>query len=200
MKHHAPATERNREPIREVLARELPASGTVLEIASGSGEHAVAFARAFPHVTWQPTDADPRALASIAAWRDEAALPNLAAPLRLDVTATPWPIERADAIVCVNMVHIAPWEAALALFAGAGRALAPGALLFLYGPYRFGGAFTAPSNEAFDASLRSRDPRWGVRDVDELRAAAAAQGFTLGAPIPLPANNHVLLFRRRADV
>jgi SAM-dependent methyltransferase len=200
MKHHAPATERNREPIREVLARELPASGTVLEIASGSGEHAVAFARAFPGVTWQPSDPDERALESIAAWRAEAALPNLAAPVRLDATATPWPVERADAIVCINMVHIAPWEAALALFAGAARLLAPGALLFLYGPYRFGGAFTAPSNQAFDASLRSRDPRWGVRDVDDLRAAAAAQGFTLGQPIALPANNHVLLFRRDGGV
>jgi SAM-dependent methyltransferase len=200
MKHHAPATERNREPIREVLARELPASGTVLEIASGRGEHAVAFARAFPGVTWQPSDPDERALESIAAWRAEAALPNLAAPVRLDATATPWPVERADAIVCINMVHIAPWEAALALFAGAARLLAPGALLFLYGPYRFGGAFTAPSNQAFDASLRSRDPRWGVRDVDDLRAAAAAQGFTLGQPIALPANNHVLLFRRDGGV
>jgi SAM-dependent methyltransferase len=200
MKHHAPATERNREPIREVLARELPASGTVLEIASGSGEHAVAFARAFPGMTWQPSDPDERALESIAAWRAEAALPNLAAPVRLDATATPWPVERADAIVCINMVHIAPWEAALALFAGAARLLAPGALLFLYGPYRFGGAFTAPSNQAFDASLRSRDPRWGVRDVDDLRAAAAAQGFTLGQPIALPANNHVLLFRRDGGV
>ncbi|HUQ05947.1 MAG TPA: DUF938 domain-containing protein [Kofleriaceae bacterium] len=199
MKHHAPATERNREPIREVLARELPASGTVLEIASGSGEHAVAFARAFPGVTWQPSDTDERALESIAAWRDEAALPNLAAPVRLDVTA-PWPIERADAIVCINMVHISPWEAALALFAGAAHALAPGALLFLYGPYRFGGAFIAPSNASFDASLRSRDPRWGVRDVDDLRAAAAAQGFTLGEPVALPANNHVLLFRRGGGV
>jgi SAM-dependent methyltransferase len=195
MKQHAPATERNREPIREVLGRELPPSGTVLEIASGSGEHAVAFARAFPHLTWQPSDPDERALASIAAWRDEARLPNLAPPIMLDVTGA-WPVERADAIVCINMVHIAPWEAALALFEGAGRRLAPGGLLFLYGPYRFGGVFTAPSNAAFDASLRGRDPRWGVRDVEDLRAAAAAQGFTLGEPVALPANNHVLLFRR----
>ncbi|MBZ0234816.1 MAG: DUF938 domain-containing protein, partial [Deltaproteobacteria bacterium] len=124
MKHHAPATERNREPIREVLARELPASGTVLEIASGSGEHAVAFARAFPGVTWQPSDADERALASIDAWRVEAARGWAAPPVQIDVTA-PWPIAHADAIVCINMVHIAPWEAALALFAGAGRLLAP---------------------------------------------------------------------------
>jgi SAM-dependent methyltransferase len=195
MKHHAPATERNREPIRLVLARELPASGAVLEIASGSGEHAVAFARAFPGVTWQPTDPDERALASIAAWRAEAALPNLAPPLQLDVTA-PWPAVRADAMVCINMVHIAPWDAALALFAGAGRLLAPGALLFMYGPYRFGGAFTSPSNEAFDASLRARDPRWGVRDVDDLGAAAAEHGLALRDTVALPANNHALVFRR----
>lgn len=195
MKQHAPATERNREPIREVLARELPASGVVLEIASGSGEHAVAFARGFPGVTWQPSDPDERALASIEAWRAEAALPNLAAPVKLDVTA-PWPVTRADAIVCINMVHIAPWEAALALFAGAGRLLAPGALLFLYGPYRFGGVFTAPSNQAFDASLRARDPRWGVRDVDDLRAVAEGHGFALGQIVALPANNHALVFRR----
>jgi SAM-dependent methyltransferase len=194
MKHHAPATARNREPIREVLARELPASGTVLEIASGSGEHAVAFARAFPGVTWQPSDADPGALDSIAAWRDEAALPNLAAPLPLDVTAA-WPLARADAIVCINMVHIAPWEAALALFAGAGRLLAPGALLLLYGPYRFDGAFTAPSNAAFDQSLRARDPRWGVRDVADLTAAAAAHQLALRDTVALPANNHALVFR-----
>jgi SAM-dependent methyltransferase len=195
MKHHAPATARNREPIREVLARELPASGLVLEIASGSGEHAVAFAQAFPAVTWQPTDADPSALASIAAWRADAALPNLAAPRALDVTA-PWPFDRADAIVCINMVHIAPWEAALALFAGAGRLLAPGALLFTYGPYQFGGRFTAPSNDAFDQSLRARDTRWGVRDVDDLTAAAAPHGLSLRETVALPANNHALVWRR----
>ncbi len=195
MKQYAPATQRNREPIREVLARELPASGLVLEIASGSGEHAVEFARAFPGVTWQPSDPDEPALASIEAWRAEAALPNLAAPVKLDVIA-PWPDVQADALVCINMVHIAPWEAALALFAGAGRVLAPGALLFLYGPYRFGGAFSAPSNQAFDASLRARDPRWGVRDVDDLRAAADAQGLQLRDTVALPANNHALVFRR----
>lgn len=195
MKQHAPATERNREPIREVLARELPLSGTVVEIASGTGEHAVAFARAFPHLTWQPTDIDPTALASIAAWRDEAALPNLAAPIALDVTR-PWPFERADAIVCINMVHIAPWESALALFENAGRILAPGALLYLYGPYRFDGHFTAPSNAAFDQSLRARDPRWGVRDVRDLTSAAAEHGLTLRSTIAMPANNHSLVFRK----
>ena len=194
MKQFAAATERNREPIREVLARELPETGTVLEIASGSGEHAVAFARAFPHLTWQPSDADPTALASIAAWRAEAALPNLAAPVALDVTGT-WPLERADAIVCINMVHISPWESAVALFTNAERLLASGALLYLYGPYRFGGKFTAPSNEAFDQSLRARDPRWGVRDVDELTATAAAHHLTLRGVVAMPANNHSLVFR-----
>jgi SAM-dependent methyltransferase len=195
VKQHAPAAERNREPIREVLARELPASGTVLEIASGSGEHAVAFARAFPHLTWQPTDAEPTALASITAWREGAGLPNLAAPVALDVMGA-WPIAHADAVVCINMVHIAPWEAALALFANAGRILGAGALLYLYGPYRFDGEFTAPSNAAFDQSLRARDPRWGVRDVRDLEAAASEQGLTLRETIAMPANNHSLIFRR----
>jgi SAM-dependent methyltransferase len=192
MKQHAPATARNREPIREVLARELPASGTVLEIASGTGEHAVAFARAFPALTWQPTDADPIALASITAHRAEAALPNLAEPLALDVRDT-WAIDAADAIVCINMVHISPWESALALFANAGKLLAPGALLFLYGPYSFAGEMV-PSNADFDRSLRARDPRWGVRDVRDL--AAAATDFTLRGTVAMPANNHSLIFRR----
>jgi SAM-dependent methyltransferase len=194
VKQHAAAADRNREPIREVLARELPASGTVLEIASGTGEHAVAFARAFPHLTWQPTDVDPIALSSIAAWRDEAALPNLAAPSVLDVMR-PWPFDRADAIVCINMVHIAPWNAALALFANAGRILVPGALLYLYGPYRFDGRFTAASNAAFDQSLRARDPQWGVRDVHDLTTAASSHGLTLRDAIAMPANNHSLVFR-----
>jgi SAM-dependent methyltransferase len=194
VKQVAPATERNREPIREVLARELPASGTVLEIASGTGQHAVWFATAFPDLTWQPTDADPTALASIAAWRDDAGLPNLAAPLALDVTG-PWPVTSADAIVCINMIHISPWESSLALFAGAGAVLAPGGLLYTYGPYRFDGQ-TAESNEAFDRSLRSRDPRWGVRDVRELTTAAGEQGLILRGVVAMPANNHSLLFRR----
>jgi SAM-dependent methyltransferase len=177
-----------------VLARELPPSGTVLEIASGSGEHAVAFARAFPQVTWQPTDMDLTALGSIAAWREEAGLPNLAPPVPLDVTST-WPFEHADAIVCINMVHISPWESALALFENAGRILAKGDLLFLYGPYKFDGQFTAPSNEAFDQSLRERDPRWGVRDVRDLSAAAAQHGLALRSTVAMPANNHSLVFR-----
>ncbi|HEY6035880.1 MAG TPA: DUF938 domain-containing protein [Kofleriaceae bacterium] len=195
MKRFAPATERNRGPIRDVLARVLPASGTVLEIASGSGEHAVAFAQAFPALTWQPSDPDPSALASIAAWREEAGLANLAPPIELDVVK-PWPAVAPAAIACINMVHISPWEASLALFANAGRLLAPGALLYLYGPYRFSGAFTAESNAEFDRSLRSRDPRWGVRDVDDLVATARAAQLELVDTVAMPANNHSLIFRR----
>lgn len=193
----APAAERNAEPIREVLARVLPARGLVLEVASGSGQHAVHMARAFPQLSWQPSDPDPIALDSIAAWRDEAGLRNLLAPVELDVTREPWPIAAADAVVCINMIHIAPWEAALALFRGAGRLLAAGGLLYLYGPYRFHGAFTAPSNAAFDASLRARHPAWGVRDTDDIEPAAAAAGFTLEETVAMPANNHSLIFRRR---
>jgi SAM-dependent methyltransferase len=194
-KNHAPASARNREPIREVLARELPPRGTVLEIASGSGEHAIHFARAFPALTWQPSDASERALASIAAWRAEAALPNLQPPLSLDVTASTWPVAHADAIICINLLHISPWDAALGLFAGAARLLSPGALLYLYGPFRFGGAFTSPSNADFDHSLRDRDPHWGVRDVDDLVAVARSHGLTLRDTVAMPANNHSLLFR-----
>ena len=194
-KHHAPAAARNREPIREVLARELPSHGTVLEIASGSGEHAIHFARAFPALTWQPTDISPRALASIAAWRTEVDLPNLQPPLALDTTAPTWPLACADAIVCINLLHISPWPAALGLFAGAARLLPPGALLYLYGPYRFNGAVTAPSNADFDRSLRERDPDWGVRDVVDLTALARSHRFTLHDTIAMPANNHSLLFR-----
>jgi hypothetical protein len=198
-KHHAPATLRNREPIRDVLARELPPSGTVLEIASGSGEHAVHFARAFPDATWQPSDASERALASIAAWRTEAALPNLLAPVALDVTSATWPIARADAIVCINLLHISPWDAAIGLFAGAARTLSAGALLYVYGPFRFSGAFTAPSNADFDRSLRDRDPQWGVRDLDDLVAVAQRHGFALRDTVAMPANNHSLLFRAIDD-
>jgi hypothetical protein len=194
-KRHAPATMRNREPIREVLARELPARGTVLEIASGSGEHAVHFARAFPQLTWQPSDASDVARTSIAAWAAEVQLPNLSAPIALDVLAPRWPIEHADAIVCINLIHIAPWEATLALFAGAAHLLASDSLFYLYGPYRFGGQ-TAPSNADFDRSLRERDPEWGVRDVDDLIGVAASSDFALREIVAMPANNHSLVFRK----
>lgn len=194
-KLHAPATARNRDPIREVLERELPPGGTVLEIASGSGEHAIYFAGAFPGLIWQPSDAAEAALASIAAWRAEAQLPNLSPPIALDVTAETWPVARADAIVCINLLHISPWEATLGLFAGAARVLATGALLYLYGPYRLGGACLAPSNMDFDRGLRERDPRWGVRDVGDLVIAARAHGFALREVVAMPANNHSLVFR-----
>jgi SAM-dependent methyltransferase len=195
MKRHAPATARNREPILGVLRRVLGGCDEVLEIASGSGEHAVYFASALPVHTWQPTDIDPIAVASIAEWRADAELPNLAAPIALDVCSLPWPIERADAVVCINMIHIAPWRASVALFDGAARILAPGAPLVSYGPYRFGGR-TAPSNDTFDASLRAQNSEWGVRDVDELSRVAAAAGFALEETLAMPANNHTLVWRR----
>lgn len=195
IKRHAPATERNRAAILAALTKILPARGLVLEIASGTGQHAAAFAAALPDIEWQPSDGDPTSIDSIAAWREEARLPNLRAPIVLDVEQ-PWPVEHADAVVCINMVHIAPWPAALALFDGAARVLAPGAPLVLYGPYCFAGRYTSPSNEAFDGSLRARDPSWGVRDLVDLEAAARARGFALEAILAMPANNHVVVFRR----
>ena len=197
MKQHAPATARNREPIREVLAQVLPAQGTVLELAAGSGEHSIYFAQAFPALAWQPSDIDATALASINAWRAEAALANLREPLRIDVTAHRWPIEDVDAITCINMVHISPWDSALGVFDGAARLATP--LVYLYGPYRFDGKFTAPSNEDFDRSLRSRDARWGVRDVRDLEAAARERGYVLDGVTAMPANNHSLIFRRASS-
>ena len=193
----APAAVRNAEPILEVLRDALPQRGTVLEIASGTGQHAVHFAAALPGIVWQPSDADARARASIDAWRTHSGLANLREPLDLDVCREPWPIEAVDAIVCINMIHIAPWEAAQALMKGAGARIASGGSLVLYGPYRRGGAHTAPSNEAFDADLRSRDPAWGVRDMEEVEALAQAQGFACEARVAMPANNFSLVFRKR---
>ncbi|WER49363.1 DUF938 domain-containing protein [Cupriavidus sp. WKF15] len=192
----APATERNREPILAVLRNVLPAKGTVLEIASGTGQHAVHFAAALPGLTWQPTDPDAAARASIAAWIAHAGLANVRAPLALDVCTQPWGIEAADAVVCINMIHIAPWAAAQALFAGAGRLLEAGGVLVLYGPYRRGGAHTAPSNAAFDAQLRAADPDWGVRDMEDVIALGEAQGMRCDAPVAMPANNFMLVFRK----
>ncbi|MBN3727750.1 DUF938 domain-containing protein [Burkholderia sp. Ac-20379] len=194
---HAPAAERNREPILAVLREVLPAQGTVLEIASGSGQHAVHFAAALPHLEWQPTDPDPAALASIAAWAADAALPNLRAPRQLDVRADRWPLDAADAVVCINMIHIAPWEAACALIAGAARVLDGGGVLLLYGPYRRNGEHTAPSNAAFDAQLRRRDPSWGVRDLEAVTELAQAAGFEPERVVEMPANNLCVAFRRR---
>ncbi|MCX5747215.1 MAG: DUF938 domain-containing protein [Proteobacteria bacterium] len=196
MKQHAPATARNQDPILEVLVRVLPPSGVVLELASGTGEHAVHFARGLPHLAWQPTDPDATARASIAAWRADSALANLDTPLPLDAASLAWPLAHADAIVCINMIHISPWEATLGLFAGARRTLPVGGVLVTYGPYRFAGE-TAPSNEAFDRSLRQRDPRWGLRDVEELRVAAVAHEMHLVETIAMPANNHALIYLHR---
>ncbi|QGZ63926.1 DUF938 domain-containing protein [Paraburkholderia acidisoli] len=196
---NAPAAGRNATPILDVLREALPARGTVLEIASGTGQHAVHFAAALPGIDWQPSDTDARARASIAAWREHAALPNLREPLDLDVRATPWPIGEIQAIVCINMIHIAPWEAAIALMQGAGTHVAEGGALVLYGPYRRDGAHTAPSNAAFDADLRARDPSWGVRDMEAVEALAAAQGFACEARVAMPANNFMLVFRKRAS-
>lgn len=195
-KRHAPATQRNRDAIADVLREVLPSSGLILEVASGSGEHAVHFAAAFPKLDWQPTDPDPAALASIAAWRAEAKLPNLRPPIQLDASAD-WPIAQADAILCINMIHISPWEATLGLLKAAGATLPPGGLLYLYGPYTSDGVETAPSNLAFDASLKSRNPHWGLRAVEDVIAAAKAEGLAFEKRIEMPANNLSLLFRRR---
>jgi SAM-dependent methyltransferase len=193
----SPSTARNREPILAVLRRVLPARGTVLEIASGTGEHAVHCAAALPGLSWQPTDREAEALASIAAHRAEAGLPNLLAPLALDVTAPLWPVRRADAIVAINMIHIAPWRAAEGLMDGAGRVLAPGGVLYLYGPFMEDGRHTAPSNAAFDESLKARDPAWGVRDVAVVAELAARHGLGLDERVAMPANNLSLVFRKR---
>lgn len=196
-KRHAPAALRNRDPILSVLREALPPAGVVLEVASGGGEHAVAFAAALPGIEWQPTDSDPAALASIAAWRDEAALPNLRAPLKLDAAAPEWSVARADAVLCINMVHISPWEATLGLLQGAAGVLPSGGLLYLYGPYIREGVETAPGNVAFDASLKDRNPVWGLRSVEDVARAAREQGLLLERMVEMPANNLSLLFRRR---
>jgi hypothetical protein len=196
MKRRAPATERNREPIAAVLREVLPGKGILLEIASGSGEHAVYFAGLFPGLLWQPTDPDPAALASIEAWRSDADLVNLLEPLRLDAAAKRWPLASAEAILCINMVHISPWAATVGLLRGAARALPTGGPLVLYGPYRRAGVPTAPSNEAFDESLRARDSRWGLRDLEAVAAEAAANGLALDRVEPMPANNLTLVFRK----
>ncbi len=191
----SPAAERNKGPILERLHATLPDAGLVLEIASGTGQHSVYFARALPQLTWQPTEADGELLAAIASRAEEAGLANLRPPLRLDVLEHPWPVERADALFCANMIHIAPWPVTEALFEGAARVLPAGAPLALYGPFSIGGWHTAPSNEAFDASLKARNPQWGVRDLDAV--VSAARGFAFEGSVEMPANNLTVVFRRR---
>ncbi|RJF87828.1 DUF938 domain-containing protein [Oleomonas cavernae] len=193
---YAPAVARNREPILDVLRAVLPAHGTVLEIASGTGEHVVHFARHLPHLTFQPSDPDQDALHSIAAWSAESVCGNILPPVLLDAAAPPWPVAAAQAIICINMIHISPWAATVGLMRGAAALLPAGAPLYLYGPYRQGGAHTAPSNQAFDDSLRARDPRWGVRDLGDVAGLAADAGFGAPTVIQMPANNLSMFFVR----
>lgn len=199
-KQFAPAAERNTKPILAVLTGIVPAVGRALEIASGTGQHIAAFAAAFPGIHWQPSDPGVEARHSIAAWVADCGLTNLAPPLDLDVTQAGWPDEAGgphDIMVCINMIHISPWAACLGLTEGAGTVLKPGGLLCLYGPYRRGGVHTAPSNEAFDASLRARNPEWGVRDMADVAETAATQGLAWESTVPMPANNFSLVFRKR---
>jgi SAM-dependent methyltransferase len=193
---HAAATERNREAILEVLRRVLPPVGLVLEIASGTGQHAAFFAPALPGLRWQPSDASERMMESIRAWSATSGAANLLPPVLLDVEREPWPVAQADAIVNINMIHIAPWSAAEALFRGAAGRLPATGVLFLYGPFKRAGQHTAESNQRFDERLRGEDPRWGVRDVDDLGRLAASAGFAAPEIVAMPANNLSLIFRR----
>ena len=194
MRLNFPATARNRDAILTVLQKLLPAQGTVLELASGSGEHVCHFAQALPALTWQPSDPDPGHRASIGAWTG--GLQNVLAPVDLDARAETWPDLAADAVLCINMIHIAPWSACQGVMSGAGLLLRAGGLLVLYGPFRVSGKPTAPSNETFDISLRTRDPEWGVRDLEAVQAEAAKRGFALAEVIDMPANNLSVVFRK----
>lgn len=190
-----PAPERNKEPILGVLARVLPAAGQVLELASGTGQHAVFFATHLPGLTFLPSDIEPANLESIRAWVRDAGLANLREPMPLDVGSGDWGVGKVDAIFSANLLHISPWESAVALFDGVSRHLAPSGVLVLYGPYRVGGEHTAPSNAAFDADLRQRNPRWGVRDVEAVVDLAEHAKLALAERIEMPANNQMLVFR-----
>lgn len=198
-KQFATAVDRNTEPIIGVLSGVVPASGRALEIASGTGQHVVAFAAAFPGIDWQPSDPNAAARDSIAAWVADAGRANVAPPLDIDVTRPGWAAAAQgpyDLVVCINMIHIAPWLACLGLIEGAGTLLPPDGVLYLYGPYRRDGMHTAHSNEAFDRSLRSRNPDWGLRDMAEVAAVAAPYGLTWERTVPMPVNNFSLLFRK----
>lgn len=196
MRREAPAAARNRQPILEVLQPRLPTEGLVLEIASGTGEHVVHYAAARPGLVFQPSDPDADARASIDDWVRTLGLANVRPALEIDVTRPVWPVERADAVLCCNMIHIAPWDAAIGLVEGAARLLPTAGLLFTYGPYRRGGRHTAPSNEAFDADLRRRNPAWGVRDLEAVVDLAGKAGFSPPEIVEMPANNLSLLFKR----
>lgn len=193
---HAPATLRNRDAIVAVLQKLLPNNGTVLEIASGTGEHVVYFGEKFPDLTWQPSDPDPDGCRSIAAWTKRAGVGNVLPPLQLDALASGWEIAKPAAILCINMVHIAPWEASIGLFEKAAKLLDPGSSFFLYGPYFRGDAAIAQGNLDFDRSLKSRDLRWGIREVDDMDALADKNGFARIDLIEMPANNLSLIYRR----
>jgi SAM-dependent methyltransferase len=197
-RQYAPAAARNRDPIWSALQPSLPEAGLVLEVASGSGEHAVHFAhRAAPGLVFQPSDPDPEARASIDAWTAATRLANIRPALALDATSETWPIAQADAVLCFNMIHIAPWEACIGLVRGAARVLSAGGPLFLYGPFKREGRHTAPSNAAFDRDfLKARNPAWGVRDLEAVAALAAGQGFGAPAIVEMPANNLSVSFRR----
>jgi hypothetical protein len=197
VKRHAPATERNRDAIAAVLREVLPERGLLLEVAAGTGEHAAYLAPLFPGLRWQPSDPDPEALTSIEAWQADGEAGNLLPPVFLDAASNTWPIDSADAILCINMVHISPWSATEGLMCGAGRLLPAGGPLILYGPYRRAGVPTAPSNEAFDASLKGRDPAWGLRDLEAVQGEAAGQGLAFERLYEMPANNLTLVFRKR---
>ena len=194
----SPSAARNRGPILDTLRPRLPAAGLLLEVASGTGEHCAHLAAALPSLTVQPTDPDPEALASVNAWC--ATLPNVRPALPLDAAALDWPVTAADAVLCINMIHIAPWEATIGLIRGAAKVLPAGGLLYLYGPFRRAGIPTAPSNDAFDQDLRMQNPAWGLRELETVTSAAAAEGFGLPEVVEMPANNLSVFFRRSGDV
>jgi len=196
-RQYHPHVARNRDPILDVLKHFLPPRGLVLEIASGSGEHAAYFAEHLSALTWQPTDPDREALASITAHRAASAAANLLPPLHLDVTAQAWPVEHADAVMCCNMIHIAPWAACEGLIAGAQRVLPAGGLLYLYGPYKIDGRHTAPSNQDFDRYLRAQDAAWGIRDLGDVTSLTNRHDLVLAETMPMPANNLSVIFKRR---
>lgn len=193
----SPSAERNKGPILSVLERVLPNNGIVLEIASGTGQHVVHFARRLGRVTWQPTDPDAACRRSISAWIAAENLSNVLRPLALDVCTLPWPVAGLDALICINLVHIAPWAATTGLFSGARLALREGGLAYLYGPYFVQGRQAAPSNEAFDKALQAQNPEWGVRSLDAVARVAGEEGFDLVETAEMPANNLSLVFRKR---
>jgi hypothetical protein len=195
-RQYAPATLRNRDFILDVLRDVLPMMGVILEIASGSGEHVVHFARNLPSLVFQPSDREPDALRSISAWVEAADVANARAPIVLDASQSPWPIASADGIICINMVHISPWDATVGLIRGAAAILPPGSPFYLYGPYKREGFATAPSNEAFDRNLRDRNPTWGLRDLEAVVAIAESVGFSVPTVTEMPANNLSVVFRR----